>query len=336
MPIQVIDLRVGRPLLDLISYGRSAPGERIHLSRAQVDQIARTVRRAPEVMIKVLPKDSNNSKSIRNHIDYIDRHGRLELEGDDGARMSANRTGEKVLEDWDLDLESHRRDSEFKSTRGRLAPKLVHKLVFSMPPGTPPQGVLAAVRDFAREEFSLKHRYAMVLHTDEPHPHVHLVVKAMNEQGERLTIRKATLRAWREQFARHLNTHGIAANATERAVRGESKSSKKDGIYRASLRGGSTYWRAQVEAVARQLLKGSLDVEPGKKTLTATRKEVFRGWRGVATQLAYAGEHALADDVRRFVSDMLPPWTERERIYQHLRQHVPPPVVKDRTRGISW
>ena len=58
--------------------------------------------------------------------------------------------------------------------------------MFSMPPGTPPDKVLAAVKNFAREEFGLKHRYAMVLHTDEPHPHVHMVVKAMSERGVRL------------------------------------------------------------------------------------------------------------------------------------------------------
>ena len=69
--------------------------------------------------------------------------------------------------------------------------------MFSMPAGTPPDKVLAAVKNFAREEFGLKHRYAMVLHTDEPHPHVHMVVKAVSEQGVRLNIRKATLREWR-------------------------------------------------------------------------------------------------------------------------------------------
>ncbi|MBK7250663.1 MAG: relaxase/mobilization nuclease domain-containing protein [Gammaproteobacteria bacterium] len=107
--------------------------------------------------------------------------------------------------------------------------------MFSMPPGTPPQKVLSAVRNFAREEFYGQHRYAMVLHTDEPHPHVHLVLKAVSEQGVRLNIKKATLRHWRSQFASHLRVQGVAANATERAVRGESRSAKKDGIYRASL-----------------------------------------------------------------------------------------------------
>jgi hypothetical protein len=68
--------------------------------------------------------------------------------------------------------------------------------MFSMPPGTPPDKVLGAVRNLAREEFWGQHRYALALHTDEAHPHVHLVLKAVSEQGVRLNIKKATLRHW--------------------------------------------------------------------------------------------------------------------------------------------
>ncbi len=47
--------------------------------------------------------------------------------------------------------------------------------------GTPSGKVLAAVQNFCREEFALKHRYTMTLHTDEPHPHVHVVIKTVSE-----------------------------------------------------------------------------------------------------------------------------------------------------------
>jgi hypothetical protein len=56
----------------------------------------------------------------------------------------------------------------------------------------------------------------MTLHTDQAHPHVHVVVKALSEQGGRLNIRKATLREWRRDFARYLRDLGIEANATGR------------------------------------------------------------------------------------------------------------------------
>jgi hypothetical protein len=202
--------------------------------------------------------------------------------------------------------------------------------MFSMPAGTPPAKVLGAVRNFARQEFALQHRYALVLHTDEPHPHVHLVLKAISEQGVRLNIQKATLRQWRAEFARHLRLLGVPANATERAVRGESRKAKKDGIYRASLRGESTYVRAQAEAVASELLKGDLRIEPGTQMLTETRDEVIRGWHGVASQLAKEGQLDLAYDVKRFVDQMSPPRTERQWTAHELRQHVPTSRAQDR------
>jgi len=120
----------------------------------------------------------------------------LELEKDDGERLQGRNAGEQLVDEWDLDLESDRRGVGLAST-SQWSAKLVHKIMLSMPPGTPAKGVLEAARNFAREEFALKHRYALVLHTDEPHPHVHLVVKAVSEQGMRLNIKKSTLRHWR-------------------------------------------------------------------------------------------------------------------------------------------
>ena len=100
------------------------------------------------------------------------------------------------------------------------------------------------------------HRYAMILHTDEPHPHVHMVMKAMSEQGVRLNIRKATLREWRREFARHLRAHGVEANATERAVGGSRTAAKLDGIYRSERRGESHHTRTRIQAVAQEPRRG--------------------------------------------------------------------------------
>jgi hypothetical protein len=205
--------------------------------------------------------------------------------------------------------------------------------MFSMPPGTPPDKVLGAVGNLAREQFALQHRYAFVLHTDEPHPHVHLVVKAVSEQGVRLNIKKATLRHWRSEFARHLRLLGVAANATERAVRGESHSAKKDGIYRASQRGDSTYMRAQAEAVASALLKSDISVDPGKHQLVETRKQVVRGWSYVASALKHGGQHRLADEVRQFVAAMDPPRANRELIAAELARDIH--VRREVSRGHS-
>src|SRR3984957_3537843 len=274
MPKRLIDTRLGVPLLDIASYARRGPGHRDRLSPAGVQQIARTVRRTPEVMVKVLSRGGQDLGAVRRHLDYLRLRddGELELETDDGQRLSGEAVSKGLLDDWDLDLEEHRRQSDLDARRSR-SPKLVHKLMFSMPLGTPPDKVLGAVRNFAREEFWGQHRYAFVLHTDEPHPHVHLVLKAVNEHGVRLNIKKAMLRHWRSEFARNLRLLGVEANATARAVRGESSKAKKDGIYRASLRGDSTHIRNRVEAVAKQLVKDDRRFDLGKATLLDTRNE---------------------------------------------------------------
>ena len=305
------------PLLNIASYARGGPRAADRLTPSQIEQIRLTVNRAPEAVVKVLPRSSNDLKAVGKHIDYIGRRGNLELEGDDGERLQG-RVADALLEDWDLDVDDVRRQGSLAAASKRTPPKLVHKLMFSMPPGTPPQKVLSAVRNFAREEFYGQHRYALVLHTDEPHPHVHLVLKAVSEQGVRLNIKKATLRHWRSQFASHLRGLGVAANATERAVRGESRSAKKDGIYRASLRGDSTRVNAEAKAVSSVRSVSGFDRDPGKKTLVETRAAILVGWRALADKLAIQGEAGLAAKVGAFVERFAPPHTERERLAQSL------------------
>jgi hypothetical protein len=234
-----------------------------------------------------------------------------------------------LLDDWDLALDEERRTADLKPRGMRKAPKLVQKLMFSMPAGTPPQKVLTAVKNFAREEFGLKYRYAMVLHTNEPHPHVHLVVKSMGTDGKRLNIRRVTLREWRREFARHLREQGLAANATERAVRGETKPHKTTGIYRAALRGASTHWRQRAEEVARELASGGVKPEPGKNRLLATRREVVRGWAEVADKLIIQDQVELALAVRQFVARMPPALSDKEQIAETLRGHTHDARVRD-------
>lgn len=326
---QLIDMGGARPLLDVASYARRGPGRRDRLSPAEIELIGRTVNRTPEVMVKVLTRGGQNLKAVRAHLAYLTRAGELDIETDDGERKSGNKVENDLLDDWNLDLEEYRRGSRLGPRKNQKPSKLAHKILLSMPPGTPADKVLAAVKNFAREEFALKHRYAMVLHTDEPHPHVHMVVKAMSEQGVRLNIRKATLREWRRVFARHLRALGVAANATDRSVRGDSQSPKLDGIYRAECRGESRNTQVRAEAVSADLLKGNLRVEAGKAKLLETRREVERGWWAVSDILIAEGRPELATQVRRFSAQMPPPWTDRESIAEGLRRRIHEPPTRE-------
>lgn len=323
----------GEPLLNIASHARRGPGERGgRLTPELIEHIRRTVRRDPEVMVKVLSRGAGDFKAAVKHLDYIGRRGKVELETDDGDRLKGKGSTD-LLNDWDLDIDELRRQGDLNTSGGRRAPKLVHKLMFSMPPGTPPDKVLAAVRNFTREEFWGKHRYVMALHTDEPHPHVHLVLKAMSEQGTRLNIKKTTLRHWRSEFAHNLRALGVPANATERAVRGKSRMAMKDGIYRASRRGESSYLRTQAEIVAKELATtGGVRPEPGKRALLETRVAIRRGWQSVADKLVRQGDHRLAADVTRFSERMDQPLTDREWVGRGLLPQVQPPRGEVRTR----
>jgi type IV secretory pathway VirD2 relaxase len=205
----------------------------------------------------------------------------------------------------------------------------VHKLVFSMPPGTPADKVLGAVRDFAREEFGLKHRYAMVLHTDDDHPHVHVVVKAVSEQGERLNIRKATLRHWRAEFAGQLRARGVDANATERAVRGQAAQAYTDGVYRAARRGASTHVRAReqgaVATPSNRVREGA-----GAERLATTNRAVRDGFFALAKQIADEGEAALARATWRFAETLPLARTDRERLRECVAQRGREPQTSRR------
>ena len=316
MKKRLLDLRGQEPLLNIVSYGRGGPRS---LTREQREQIARTTGRVPEVMVKV-SGGARTLAGVERHMDYVGRKGQLSMESDTGERLGPRGFEADLIRDWNLDLEAHQRQNQRSIRGGRKPPKLVHNVIFSMPPGTPPKAVLRAVRKLAVDQFALQHRYAMVLHTDEPHPHVHLVVKAMSEQGERLNIRKATLREWRQQFAANLRELGVAANATERAVRGESRIRKSDGIFRAAQREESTHMRDLFRSVTTEIAKGRVTPERGKLTLSATRKTVVDGWRAVSERLRDHGDAELAKQVDTFVERMPSVQTERERILEQLRR----------------
>ncbi len=180
------------PWLDIFSYGRLGSSERPKLTTEQIEHIRRTTGRSPEVMIKVLQKGATTVRAVASHIDYVERKGDLAIETDDGQTLQEDGIGASLAADWALDMESETRALEPRAQQ-RTA-RLVHKLVFSMPPETSADSVLRATRAFCREQFALKHRYARALHTDEPHPHVHVFVKARSEQGQRLNISKSHLK----------------------------------------------------------------------------------------------------------------------------------------------
>jgi hypothetical protein len=170
----------------------------------------------------------------------------------------------------------------------------------------------------------------MVLHTDEPHPHVHMVVKAVSEEGVRLNIRKATLREWRREFARHLRAQGISANATDRAVRGSMRAKLSDGMYRALQRGASRRIPMHEGMTGMERTSGS-DAS-SRESLLHTRALVERGWMAAAEILNRQGQQDLAWYVRRFADALPPIRTDRQLLREDLKQRDRGPPRQELTR----
>ena len=153
--------------------------------------------------------------------------------------------------------------------------------------------------------------------------------------SQRLNIRKATLRQWREEFAKKLRSVGVPANVTPRFVRGETRPRKSDGIYRAARRGASTHMRDRVEAAAVALRTADRVGERATLRLRDTRRELKRGWLATSEALRSHGQTALAEQTRQFVHSLPPARTEREWLVAGLVGQVQ--GNRERKRGqIIW
>jgi hypothetical protein len=283
------------------------------------------------------------------HLNYIDRHGELAIHTDEGETLQGKNAAQFLVEDWKLDtlIKQRHHPAPLPGEKDKRA-KSVHNILLSMPQGTAPQIVLAAAQNFARENFALSHRYAMVLHdpgTDPKHkktgtgknPHVHLVVKAVSETGERLYIRKDTLQAWREQFAQALREQGIEANATPAAIRGKAKSSARGAIHQHQERiekwrtepqeerniqkkpRPSTLLQTHVERVMNELVNG---VEPdlsGKEKLMTTRKHVLSGWMATENALRDKGLIKEANQVVDFIKHLPSVKTDHDLLKEKIQ-----------------
>ena len=286
-------------------------------SRAQIDQISRTVRRTPEVMVKVTGGGTRRG-AVAAHFAYLSRGGTLEIETDEGERIGRLDEQKRLLDDWHVELTAGQYRRPMDGGPARRPTKLVHNIVLSMPAPTPVDKVLAAARQFARQKFA-QHRYA-VLHTHQQHPHVHLVVKAENELGRRLHIDKQLLRDWREEFARLMREQGIAANATPRAIRGKNKKSRGEGIFKAQFYGKSksAMMHERVLGVTADLSRSGTMEDPARARLLETRKSLVSTWMRAAEVLDEQGEVILAGDVRYFALHLPPVLTDWQRLAAQL------------------
>jgi hypothetical protein len=244
-------------------------------------RIEATVRRAPQVMVKVTG-GGRGMGAIAAHLRYITKNGRLDIEDDRGTAENGKDALREIERQWQyggahIEQEGHRREA--------------FNIMLSMPRGTDPITVQRAAREFAKIEFA-DHRYVMVLHDHQANPHVHLSVKAESRHGKRLNPRKADLQRWRETFAERLRERGIDAEATRQATRGE-------------VRNRDALWRIKAKGQGR--LKGSRPHAKAGHAARLSRQGALDAWKHIAFALANSDskeDRLLARQIVEFVKDM--------------------------------
>jgi hypothetical protein len=285
-------------------------------------QIARTIRRAPEVMVKITnrPGGKRGMKAIRDHLRYISRNGSVEIEDQDsqiiaGTDAIRDLADEWCRSGWGIPEVSRHRES--------------FNVMLSMPPGTNRLAVHDAAGDFAHAEFGENHRYVFAAHDDEAHPHVHLVVQARGYDGRRLNPRKGDLQRWREEFAQCLREHGVEANATPRRTRGVTRRFTKQPVVHLVERGETPIYEPRASS------------EPGRQDEFLAHRPMLDAWREIGQILAASDSGAdrrMGVDVTDFVRQMPVIQTPPTPDTRTVRPHEPPaarPMKRRRQRFVT-
>lgn len=308
--------------LELDGYGRKS-GLRRFIWRPKTwqetkDELQRTVNGAPEVVIKV-EGGGMTPKDIKNYMGYISRNGKLPARDDRGEAVEGKEGVNNLHDSWDTDM---------ARGLGRLHQSF--NVILSMPKDTDPGTLFAAVTRFAAEQLP-NHEYMLVLHTHETdprqpapkHPHVHLIIKAEDRDGQRLYIRKTTLRSWREAFAAQLRAHGIEANATSRSMRGVSFKRKRGAEFHILGRGAaSSALAGRFAEAADDLERADPTPKPWELAMAARRRDVVRELAANAARLHAEGDTALAGQVARFAAELPPLDTERHKMQRAIAEQV--------------
>lgn len=253
---------------------------------------ARVARGATEVMVKITGFSKGTAHAKAN-LDYITRHGKIEMENDRGEILTGKQEVNAFFKDWSRDFSDDKRHKNQRDT--------MH-MVLSMPEYTDPLAVKDAARDFAKRTFGKNHEYVFAMHTFETdpdpnpsrHPHVHLTVKCLGFNGKRLNPRKADLQRWREGFAERLREQGVDAEATPRVSRGVSRKAVPNVIQH--IEQGDKTHKPRVPKIKAARVKEAADIlskeaqgvteRPGwRNDLEAKHKNVRDAWRAVADSL---------------------------------------------------
>lgn len=228
----------------------------------------------------------------------------------------ATTTASTVFESWKKDMgPKHQRRNAFH-------------LLFSAKAGTDPDAVIRAAKSVL-EEKAHGHKYAFAHHGDTQHVHVHVIVQAVSNVGERLNFKKADLYEWRETFAEKAREQGVAMVSTRRQEHAKSRPFTKEhagALRRAQL---DTGYIVSPSTENRVLDKRSGMVDPQTSRRDGTTIAAL--WEETAKSMTEAGvEHRFVSEAQSLAKDIAwrstdqalhsePSVLERMDLHRHLK-----------------
>lgn len=159
-----------------------------------------------EVIVRVTAR-TRSPQALLRQLDYVTRRAALPGEVRGGRVLHTRAELAELRDLWVMDNAVLGADPNW--------PTQSVGVVLSMPAGTSLPAVTEAARTWAHQ--NLPHTdWLLVTHADRAHPHVHVSVRSVQDDGRRVRAAPAEVQRWREDFAQALRAQGIPALATPR------------------------------------------------------------------------------------------------------------------------
>lgn len=246
-------------------------------------------KKLPQVVVKI-SGSSKGANKAQSHADYIGRNGKVEIEDQDGNKYKGKNEQKELLGAWSA-MGMH--DKHETGSR-----REAFHFVFSMPNGTNPIAMKTAVKNLVKEEFD-GHKFFMAQHLDTDSPHVHVLLNATNDKGERLNPRKQDLHNYRVNFVEKLREQGIEATATRRIHQFKYQDNKRQGVIHKDERTGIK--QNNKKPTASQL-----------KTIQATHKDIAKQYQAYVDNLP-SNQAELKTEIKKLVENRVVKNRGRER-----------------------
>jgi hypothetical protein len=294
----------------------------------------RAARGVPQAVVKVAGY-GHGTGGAKRLFKYISRKGELPLEDEMGEVLTTTDQQKARVNDWapDFDARGDSRDT-------------VH-LIFSMPPGSPPQALRRTIRTVLRERFQ-GHQAVFAIHEDKNHPHAHVVVKMFNVETEKkLRLNRPDLYRLREIFAEAAREEGVEMAVSSRAARGIGRKGRRRVAHQMHRKG--IVPRAEQET-ARELLasleRGDYREKPWEVAMRRRNGLERQAYRAEAEKLRAAALQNVKDrdellkaaaDLERFSRSMPTPKTLRQTMLDQLHRTPPksPGSSRERDGGLE-